>query len=77
ALSADGILYSSNYSSSYQNLMSYDTKTGAVSSLGSPFGSGVTSIAVSVPAVPEPETYGMMLMGLGLMGFVARLRKQA
>lgn len=25
--------------------------------------------------VPEPETYGMMLMGLGLMGFVARRRK--
>lgn len=25
--------------------------------------------------VPEPETYGMMLMGLGLMGFVARHRK--
>ncbi len=27
------------------------------------------------PAVPEPETYGMMLMGLGLMGFVARRRR--
>jgi hypothetical protein len=25
--------------------------------------------------VPEPETYAMMLMGLGLMGFVARRRK--
>lgn len=25
--------------------------------------------------VPEPETYGMMLMGLGFMGFVARRRK--
>jgi hypothetical protein len=30
---------------------------------------------VSVTAVPEPEVYGMMLMGLGLMGFVARRRK--
>jgi hypothetical protein len=29
----------------------------------------------SVSAVPEPETYGMMLAGLGLMGFVARRRK--
>ncbi len=26
--------------------------------------------------VPEPETYAMMLAGLGLMGFVARRRKQ-
>ena len=31
--------------------------------------------SISVSPVPEPETYGMMLMGLGLMGFVARRRK--
>ena len=29
-----------------------------------------------IPAVPEPETYAMMLAGLGLLGFVARRRKQ-
>jgi hypothetical protein len=28
-------------------------------------------------AVPEPETYAMMLAGLGMMGFVARRRKAA
>ncbi len=28
-----------------------------------------------VSAVPEPQTYGMTLMGLGLIGFVARRRK--
>lgn len=28
-------------------------------------------------AVPEPETYAMLLAGLGLMGFAARRRKQA
>ena len=27
-------------------------------------------------AIPEPETYAMMLAGLGLLGFVARRRKQ-
>jgi hypothetical protein len=29
-----------------------------------------------VAAVPEPETYAMMLAGLGLIGFAARRRKQ-
>lgn len=29
-----------------------------------------------IAAVPEPETYAMMLAGLGLMGLVARRRKQ-
>jgi hypothetical protein len=29
----------------------------------------------SINAVPEPETYAMMLAGLGVMGFIARRRK--
>ncbi len=32
--------------------------------------------SISVTPVPEPETYAMMLAGLGLMGFIARRRKQ-
>lgn len=31
---------------------------------------------VSVSAVPEPETYAMLLAGLGLMGTIARRRSQ-
>lgn len=32
---------------------------------------------VAVPAQsPEPNTYGMILSGLGLMGFVARRRRR-
>jgi hypothetical protein len=30
---------------------------------------------VAIP-VPEPETYAMMLAGLGLMGFIARRRRE-
>lgn len=52
--------------------------TGATSKLffagtqESPWGAALDNI--SVTAVPEPESYAMMLMGLGLMGFVARRR---
>jgi len=30
---------------------------------------------LTVTSVPEPETYGMMLVGLGLMGFMVRRRR--
>jgi len=32
---------------------------------------------ISVTAVPEPETYAMLLAGLGLMGTIARRRKNS
>ena len=41
--------------------------------------SGIEHVAldnVSITPVPEPETYAMMLAGLGLLGVVARRRKQ-
>jgi probable HAF family extracellular repeat protein len=46
--------------------------------VGTAFNS-VTSIyhAFLLTPVPEPETYAMMLAGLGLVSFVARRRKQA
>jgi probable HAF family extracellular repeat protein len=31
---------------------------------------------LSVATIPEPETYAMMLAGLGLLGLTARRRKQ-
>lgn len=38
---------------------------------------GIFAINGTITAVPEPEAYGMMLAGLGLVGWTARRRKQA
>ena len=35
------------------------------------YGGSISAVA----AVPEPETYAMLLSGMALMGFVARRRK--
>ena len=36
---------------------------------------GIYTGAISVTAVPEPETFAMMLAGLGALGFLARRRR--
>ncbi len=41
-----------------------------------PDNGAVGVITSSVNAVPEPETYAMFLVGLGMLGFTARRRKQ-
>lgn len=38
---------------------------------------GVSYDNLTITAVPEPESYAMMLAGLGLLGFAARRRNQA
>lgn len=48
-----------------------------IDTLGGGYLPGVTNVAVGVSAVPEPETYGMLVAGLGLLGFMARRRKAA
>ena len=35
------------------------------------------AVGTQTPAIPEPETYAMMLVGVGLLGWVARRRKQS
>ncbi|MET3134382.1 hypothetical protein AAKU55_004678 [Oxalobacteraceae bacterium GrIS 1.11] len=40
------------------------------------YGSYLDKVSV-IAAVPEPETYAMMLLGLGLLGFMARRKKAA
>jgi hypothetical protein len=39
------------------------------------YNNNLGNIQLRVAAVPEPETYGMMLTGLGLMGFMVRRKK--
>ncbi|MDP3281524.1 MAG: FxDxF family PEP-CTERM protein [Nitrosomonas sp.] len=39
-------------------------------------GSSVYADNFTITAIPEPETYAMLLAGLGLLGFTARRRKQ-
>lgn len=38
--------------------------------------SGLDVSRIDVTPIPEPETYAMMLAGLGLLGFISRHRKQ-
>ena len=35
----------------------------------------VTNLGAVPPPIPEPETYALMIAGLGVVGFVARRRK--
>ena len=50
---------------------------GSYASLAGDIGSPGTTSFAPTAAVPEPETYAMMLAGLGLMGFAARKAKKA
>lgn len=40
-------------------------------------GGGAYAGDLTISPVPEPETYGMLLGGLGLLGFLARRRRKA
>jgi hypothetical protein len=55
---------------STDQVLFHATWTGAVDGAESFF------LVNGVPAIPEPETYAMMLVGFSLLGFVARRRKQ-
>jgi hypothetical protein len=56
------------------NTLSFDV-TNLRQNGGNPTGLRVEFLESNIAAVPEPETYGMLLAGLGLMAFVARRRK--
>jgi len=56
------------------NTLTY-TITNGVQSEGNPAGFRNEFTASAVTAVPEPESYALMLAGLGLVGAIARRRK--
>ncbi|HEY0269056.1 MAG TPA: FxDxF family PEP-CTERM protein, partial [Methyloradius sp.] len=61
-----------NFSSdiSFQSLISGTTINGVAAKFQ------FDGVYTNVAAVPEPEAYAMFIFGLGLIGFVARRRKQ-
>lgn len=62
----DGFTFTPGYSTSGDAFVSYDTPAGS---------SGAGSVIYA--PVPEPETYAMLLAGLGLLGMMGRRRKSA
>jgi hypothetical protein len=58
-----------------------DGGTANASFMLSPFdpgaGNTTTFTLTQVPTIPEPETYAMLLAGLGLMGFIAKRRNSS
>lgn len=70
--SLDGSHTFSDYTfTGFNNLLSASWKEGALHTFQ------VDNIAATVSAVPEPATYGMLLGGLGLMGFMLRRKSAA
>jgi hypothetical protein len=63
-------------SSSFYDSMSLTVAGGAVDQTANGFriDNGVGSVNFASP-IPEPETYALMIAGLGVLGFVARCRK--
>jgi len=62
------------------NLLQGDNTLSFVSLSTSHLGAQIDNISLVqssvTTAVPEPETYGMMMMGLAILGFASRRRKQ-
>ncbi len=63
---------------SYSNVLgSFDTtRITGIGGTSESFAFGPNGMSLTINPVPEPETYAMLLAGLGLLGFVARRKKQ-
>lgn len=63
--------------STFKNLMSVEFRDSQSGEFLSAPGFGLDNIAYTVQLVPEPQTYLMLLAGLGLLGFAARGKKES
>lgn len=59
------------------SLYDINLATGAASYLGEFNGTLSALTGSAIAPIPEPETYALMLAGLGLVGFMAKRRRQA
>jgi len=64
-------------SSGLATFIGYQINSGAGFTPSTTFNAIIVEGRSIAAAVPEPETYAMLLAGLGLLGFAARRRKQA
>lgn len=64
------------YLSANDLLYSVDLVTGAATSLGEIGADNIRGITLMAAAVPEPATWGMMVVGFGLMGTALRRRSR-
>jgi hypothetical protein len=60
----------------YQYVIGFNDKAGGCGAAPCTTSADWNDMVIGVNAVPEPEVYAMLAAGLGLMGFVARRRKQ-
>jgi hypothetical protein len=78
SISAGWLLFSNNnqgWASNSFTFVAAETSTSLFFAGGYNAGHYIGLDNVSVTAVPEPETYAMMLAGLGALGFMGRRRK--
>ena len=75
ALKADGAFSLYYYDASVMGVSSLDYVTSGVALNVRGFPQDLSHASLYTMPVPEPETYALMLAGLGAVGFIARRRK--
>jgi len=70
-------IFAQNYALSFPSRVRYVTAVLSGSNGEVDFNNLGFTAVVSVPSIPEPETYALMLAGFGLLGVAARRKRRA